>query len=131
MSSGYGESRRQRSFSGPRQTAERSGSREGQREGGGSDHGRHDGHRGRRLASSSRLAAPSTAILPATSPHNHRHQFALVGDSLESDIGAANAAGVVGIWVNREGARRQADGPVPDFAVAELVGIVELLGFGS
>jgi putative hydrolase of the HAD superfamily len=50
----------------------------------------------------------------------------MVGDSLERDVAAAHAAGMPAVWVNRTGAQRR-DGPVPDYEVADLNGLLELL----
>lgn len=56
-----------------------------------------------------------------------RHELALIGDSLETDIGAANAAGVVGVWVNRDRAPRGETDPVPDYEVQSLGELLGLL----
>ena len=50
----------------------------------------------------------------------------MIGDSLRSDIGGANAAGIFSIWVNRSGKPRE-DDTVPDAEVADLTAVCELL----
>ena len=60
-----------------------------------------------------------------------RHEFALVGNSLETDIGAARAAGVVGIWVNRQGGGRPEGAPRPQFEVRELSALLSLFASSS
>jgi putative hydrolase of the HAD superfamily len=49
-----------------------------------------------------------------------------VGDSLRSDVGGALAAGIGAIWLNREGAERGEDDPVPDREVASLAEVAAL-----
>jgi putative hydrolase of the HAD superfamily len=43
-----------------------------------------------------------------------------VGDSLASDVGGARAAGLGSVWLNRGGARRGAEDPVPDLEIGSL-----------
>jgi putative hydrolase of the HAD superfamily len=52
-------------------------------------------------------------------------RVAHVGDSLRADVAGAVATGVTAVWLNRTGAARQADHPVPDLEVASLA---ELIG---
>ena len=49
-----------------------------------------------------------------------------VGDSLESDVAGANAAGAVSVWLNRHGVRNDT-GITPDFEVQTLSDIIEIV----
>ncbi len=50
-----------------------------------------------------------------------------VGDSLESDIAGARAAGLTGIWINRHGHIREATDPEPHHEVTSLNELLPLL----
>jgi putative hydrolase of the HAD superfamily len=52
----------------------------------------------------------------------------VVGDSLQADIAGAKAAGMQSVWVNRGGTAAPPDGPQPDWEVASLRGVLELVG---
>ena len=43
-----------------------------------------------------------------------------VGDNLRTDVAGAQAAGMTAVWLNREGAVRTHDDPVPDLEIATL-----------
>jgi HAD superfamily hydrolase (TIGR01549 family) len=53
-----------------------------------------------------------------------------VGDSLLADVGGALASGVTAIWLNRTGAVRGADDPVPDLEIGSLDVLVALASGG-
>ncbi|MSQ09648.1 MAG: HAD family hydrolase [Dehalococcoidia bacterium] len=65
------------------------------------------------LAALARLAVPPEAAI-------------MVGDSLTRDVAGAHAVGMRAVWVNRAGKAR-GQGPVPDYEVADLTGLLELL----
>ncbi len=65
------------------------------------------------LAALDRLAVPPEAAI-------------MVGDSLMRDVAGAHAAGMRAVWVNRTGKAR-VHGPAPDYEVADLTGLLELL----
>jgi len=50
-----------------------------------------------------------------------------VGDSLESDVAGANAAGATSVWLNRD-ARPNQTGIVPDYEVTRLAEVAEIVG---
>ena len=53
-----------------------------------------------------------------------------VGDWLFADVGGANGAGMISVWLNRTGATPAADDPVPDAEIAslrELPGVLDRL----
>ncbi len=50
-----------------------------------------------------------------------------IGDSLQSDIAGARAAGLTGIWINRHSHVRTADDPEPHHEVAALTELLALL----
>ena len=50
-----------------------------------------------------------------------------VGDSLPWDIGGANHAGMISVWLTRSGARRGAADPVPQAQITSLCDLPELL----
>lgn len=50
-----------------------------------------------------------------------------VGDSQRDDIGGARNAGLKVAWVNREGIRRRLGVPQPDYEVADLWGVLEVI----
>lgn len=50
-----------------------------------------------------------------------------VGDSLNWDVGGANNAGMVSVWLNRTGAARASDDPIPDAEIASLGELPELV----
>ena len=50
-----------------------------------------------------------------------------VGDSLPWDIGGANRAGMISVWLNRTGAERDARVPVPQAQITSLHELSELL----
>lgn len=43
-----------------------------------------------------------------------------VGDSLESDVAGARAAGLTAVWINRYGAKREPGDPEPDMEIRSL-----------
>jgi putative hydrolase of the HAD superfamily len=60
------------------------------------------------------------------------HQLAHVGDSLESDVAGAQAAGVLSIWLNRSGDRTPVmphlvTGVQPELTITSLLELVPLL----
>jgi HAD superfamily hydrolase (TIGR01549 family) len=50
----------------------------------------------------------------------------VVGDTLESDIAAARAAGIRSVWVNRSSAASLADSPRPDWIARSLCEVLEI-----
>jgi putative hydrolase of the HAD superfamily len=50
-----------------------------------------------------------------------------VGDSLASDVAGAAAAGVVSVWLNRDGMRRTSSDPTPDIEISSLQELSDLL----
>lgn len=54
-------------------------------------------------------------------------EVAHIGDSLESDVAGARAAGMVAIWLNRGRQELQPHHPQPDFVVASLGEVAALL----
>lgn len=67
-----------------------------------------------------RLALEELGVAPADA--------VLVGDHPVQDVGAAAAAGVDAIWIDRAGAGVAAGGPVPRWVVRSLVEVPPLLG---
>lgn len=53
-----------------------------------------------------------------------------VGDSLRSDIGGARALGILGVWLNRDGASRGASDPIPDVEIRSLLDLIPALTQG-
>lgn len=51
-----------------------------------------------------------------------------VGDLLEWDVGGANGAGMVSVWLNRRGTARKGSDPVPDAVIASLAELPDLVG---
>ena len=68
------------------------------------------------------IFAHALASLDAESVHS-----VYVGDSLPWDIGGANRAGMISVWLNRSVAERGAGDPVPRAEVASLHELPELL----
>ena len=50
-----------------------------------------------------------------------------VGDKLAADVAGVNATGLKSIWLNRDGAPRGPDDPVPDLEIRSLLDLVEFL----
>ena len=50
-----------------------------------------------------------------------------VGDSLRWDVGGAGNAGMVSVWLNRNGIERTSDDPVPDAQITSLAELPELV----
>jgi putative hydrolase of the HAD superfamily len=50
-----------------------------------------------------------------------------VGDSLRADVGGARAAGVIAVWLNRNGGIRGEGDPLPDLEVPSLRDLAQLL----
>lgn len=50
-----------------------------------------------------------------------------VGDSLSTDVAGAAAAGVVSVWLNRDGFERSASDPTPDIEIRSLRELSDLL----
>jgi 2-haloalkanoic acid dehalogenase type II len=55
------------------------------------------------------------------------HEVLHVGDSEVDDVEGAKAAGLRVAWVNRDGRRRRARGPAPDFEIRDLKELLGLL----
>ena len=55
------------------------------------------------------------------------HEVLHVGDSEVDDVDGAKAAGLRVAWLNRDGRRRRASGPAPDFEVRDLKELLALL----
>ncbi|HXJ78565.1 MAG TPA: HAD family hydrolase [Candidatus Methylomirabilis sp.] len=55
------------------------------------------------------------------------HEVLHVGDSDVDDVKGAKEAGLRVVWVNRNGRRRRADVPAPDFELPDLTGLPALL----
>jgi putative hydrolase of the HAD superfamily len=78
----------------------------------------------------------------ATKPNPALFRFALdrlglrpegvwhVGDSLESDVAGAKAAGLTAVWLNRGGVARGPDDPLPDHEIASLTELLPLIEHG-
>ncbi len=56
-------------------------------------------------------------------------QVVHVGDSLRADVGGAQAAGILAVWLNRVGEIRPADAATPDAEITTLAQLPALLGF--
>ena len=54
-------------------------------------------------------------------------QIIHVGDSLETDVAAAQAVGAIGIWLNREGETNES-GITPDHEISSLIELHNILG---
>lgn len=56
-----------------------------------------------------------------------------VGDNLDTDVAGAKAAGLHGVWLNRDASIRQAEDPSPDLEIRSLLDLVDVLdsSFGS
>ena len=54
-----------------------------------------------------------------------------VGDSLRWDIGGANGAGLLSVWITRKGERRGGADPVPAMEFESLAGLPAWLGNGA
>lgn len=52
----------------------------------------------------------------------------VVGDSLESDIGGARAAGMASVWVNPSGSPAPRDAPQPRWVARSIARVAEILG---
>ncbi|HEX5370267.1 MAG TPA: HAD family hydrolase [Dehalococcoidia bacterium] len=50
-----------------------------------------------------------------------------VGDSLQNDVGGANAAGLTSVWLNRNAAKRRDDDPLPHHEIASLRELLTLV----
>lgn len=50
-----------------------------------------------------------------------------IGDGLMTDVAGAHAAGIVAVWLNRDGARRDERDPRPDVEVRSMARATELL----
>ena len=50
----------------------------------------------------------------------HRADVWHVGDNLTTDIAGAHAAGIAGVWLNRERRRRAPSDPRPDLEISSL-----------
>jgi HAD superfamily hydrolase (TIGR01549 family) len=55
------------------------------------------------------------------------HEVLHVGDSEVDDVKGAKEAGLSVAWVNRDGRRRRADVPAPDFEIRDLRQLMPLL----
>lgn len=51
-----------------------------------------------------------------------------IGDSLEWDVGGANGAGMLSVWLNRRGAVRKSSDPIPDVVIHSLAELPSCLG---
>jgi 2-haloacid dehalogenase len=58
------------------------------------------------------------------------HEVLHVGDSDVDDVKGAKEAGLSVAWVNRDGRRRRADVPAPDFEIRDLRQLLRLLRHG-
>ena len=52
---------------------------------------------------------------------------AYVGDSLQWDVRGANGADMMSVWLNRTGATREGDDPVPDAEISDLMALPRLI----
>ncbi len=50
-----------------------------------------------------------------------------IGDNLRTDVGGAKAAGLTAVWLNRKGGSRDPADPEPDYEIASLSGLPQLL----
>ena len=55
-----------------------------------------------------------------------------VGDNLHADVQGAAAAGIASVWITRrvpeaERCLQEFDGPAPDFVIADLAELVQML----
>jgi HAD superfamily hydrolase (TIGR01549 family) len=55
----------------------------------------------------------------------------MVGDHLVLDISGAKAAGMGAVWINRNSRALPADGPRPDFIIADLPELLTILGIAE
>ena len=55
----------------------------------------------------------------------------MVGDNAETDVAGAQGAGMTGVWLNRGGWPLPPDLPEPDFVIADLRQLLDLLAFGD
>lgn len=88
---------------------------------------------------SSYFKSVTTTDIGSGKPHRQIFEHALasldaesahavyVGDSLNWDVRGANNAGMISVWLNRTGARRLCDDPVPDAEIASLIELPELI----
>ena len=78
---------------------------------------------------SARCYKPKPAIFHQALEALHRkpEEVLYVGDSQEDDIVGAKGAGLQVAWLNRKGATRKPDVPVPDFEISTLLDLPELL----
>ena len=56
-------------------------------------------------------------------------QIMHVGDSLETDVAAAQAVGAIGVWLNRDGGMDDSD-IEPDFEISSLTELPTIVGLG-
>ncbi len=56
-------------------------------------------------------------------------QIVHVGDSLETDVAAAQAVGAIGVWLNREGKANES-GIEPDYEIESLTELLAIVGQG-
>ncbi len=57
----------------------------------------------------------------------HESEFVIIGDSLTSDIAFAKHAGIKSIWFNRDGKQKNNSQYNPDFEVASLLEVMEII----
>jgi putative hydrolase of the HAD superfamily len=75
-------------------------------------------------------AKPDPAIFQEALRRGGRepHESVFIGDSVEADIAGAQASGIRSVWMNRAGAPWSAPLPEPDWEVADLTSVAQLLG---
>jgi len=61
------------------------------------------------------------------STNSSADEVVVIGDSLEHDIAAAKAAGIMAIWVNRRGQAGARDSVKADFEATDLLGVLDYL----
>ena len=75
------------------------------------------------------LAKPNVAVFGLVSDKlGLRHDEVLhVGDSLRLDVAGAKAAGMLAVWLNRNGRARAAGDPEPDAETRSLSGLASVI----
>jgi len=70
---------------------------------------------------------PAFMLAAAQALNVRADECLVVGDTLESDIAGARAAGIRSVWMNRPGAVAATDDPRPDWIATSLCEVVEIV----